>query len=150
MTFTENPINEAAVPAACTAEDAVTDGGVEIRPRNGVVKIRPRQVLGLLPKYAAGKPPAAIEGLQAYKLSSNENPLPPLPAVLEAINAQTDIMRYPDPLSTALRTELASFLDVPADDIVTGAGSLGALVQILQTFAGQDEDGIADEVVYPW
>src|SRR3954471_7896814 len=141
MTSTENPINEVAVPAAGTAEDAATDGGVEIRPRN---------VLGLLPKYAAGKPPAAIEGLQAYKLSSNENPLPPLPAVLEAINARTDIMRYPDPLSTALRSELASFLDVPAEDIVTGAGSLGALVQILQTFAGQNEDGTADEVVYPW
>ncbi|NKX52663.1 aminotransferase class I/II-fold pyridoxal phosphate-dependent enzyme, partial [Arthrobacter deserti] len=77
-------------------------------------------------------------------------PLPPIPAVLEALNARTDIMRYPDPLSTALRTELASFLDVPADDIVTGAGSLGALVQILQTFAGQDEDGTMDEVLYPW
>lgn len=114
------------------------------------VAIRPRNVLGRLPKYAAGKPPAAIEGLRAYKLSSNENPLPPIPAVLEALNARTDIMRYPDPLSTALRTELASFLDVPADDIVTGAGSLGALVQILQTFAGQDEDGTMDEVLYPW
>lgn len=141
MTSTENPINEAAVPAAGPAEDAAADDGVEIRPRN---------VLGLLPKYAAGKPPTAIEGLQAYKLSSNENPLPPIPAVLDAINARTDIMRYPDPLSTALRTELASFLDVPAEDIVTGAGSLGALVQILQTFAGQNEDGTADEVVYPW
>ncbi|MGV4403382.1 aminotransferase, partial [Pandoraea pneumonica] len=50
----------------------------------------------------------------------------------------------------ALRTELGRFLDVPADDIVTGAGSLGALVQILQTFAGQHEDGSEDEVVYPW
>jgi histidinol-phosphate aminotransferase len=49
-----------------------------------------------------------------------------------------------------LRTELSRFLDVPAEDIVTGAGSLGALVQILQTFAGQSEDGTADEVVYAW
>jgi histidinol-phosphate aminotransferase len=103
-----------------------------------------------LPKYAAGKPPAVIEGLQPYKLSSNENPLPPIPEVLAAIHAQHNIQRYPDPLSTALRTELSRFLDVPAEDIVTGAGSLGALVQILQTFAGQSEDGTADEVVYAW
>nr|WP_150110000.1 histidinol-phosphate transaminase [Arthrobacter crystallopoietes] len=103
-----------------------------------------------LPKYAAGKPPAVIEGLQPFKLSSNENPLPPLPEVLAAIHSQHNIQRYPDPLSTALRTELGRFLDVPAEDIVTGAGSLGALVQILQTFAGQNEDGSVDEVVYAW
>ncbi|MET4060852.1 histidinol-phosphate aminotransferase [Arthrobacter sp. UYP6] len=112
--------------------------------------IRPRTVLGKLPRYAAGKPPEVIDGLQSYKLSSNENPFPPLPAVLEAISKRQDINRYPDPLSTALRTELASFLDIPAEDIVTGGGSLGALNQILATFAGQDEHGVPDEVIYPW
>jgi histidinol-phosphate aminotransferase len=133
MTSTQNPTNVAAVQTA--AQDR---------------QIRPRPVMDRLPKYAAGKPPAVIEGLQPYKLSSNENPLPPIPEVLEAIQSQHNIQRYPDPLSTALRTELSRFLDVPAEDIVTGAGSLGALVQILQTFAGQSEDGTADEVVYAW
>ncbi|MFD1212202.1 histidinol-phosphate transaminase [Arthrobacter sp. GCM10027362] len=145
MTSADNPINQAAVPAAGAAAGNAAGTAVD-----NDVEIRPRSVLARLPKYAAGKPPTAIEGLQAYKLSSNENPLPPIPAVLEAINARTDIMRYPDPLCTALRTELASFLDVPAEDIVTGAGSLGALTQILQAYAGQDEDGAMDEVVYPW
>ena len=70
--------------------------------------------------------------------------------MLEALNGRQDINRYPDPLSTALRTELAAFLDVPAENIVTGAGSLGALSQILATFAGQDEHGVPDEVIYPW
>lgn len=133
MTSTQDPTNVAAVQTAA-------------RDR----QIRPRPVMDRLPKYAAGKPPAVIEGLQPYKLSSNENPLPPIPEVLAAIHAQHNIQRYPDPLSTALRTELSRFLDVPAEDIVTGAGSLGALVQILQTFAGQSEDGTADEVVYAW
>ena len=41
--------------------------------------IRPRPVVDLLPRYAAGKPPVAVEGLASYKLSSNENPLPPDP-----------------------------------------------------------------------
>lgn len=110
----------------------------------------PRPVVGRLPRYAAGKPPAAVEGLTSYKLSSNENPLPPLPAVLEAIARQTDFNRYPDPLSSRLRTALADFLEVPAEDIVTGAGSLGALNQILATFAGQNDDGKPDEVIYAW
>ena len=113
-------------------------------------EIRPRTVMGKLPRYTAGKPPAVIDGLQSYKLSSNENSFPPLPAVLEALGNRQDINRYPDPLSTALRTELSAFLDVPAEDIVTGAGSLGALNQILATFAGQDEYGVPDEVIYPW
>ncbi|MET4146493.1 histidinol-phosphate transaminase [Arthrobacter sp. UYCo732] len=113
-------------------------------------EIRPRPVVDRLPRYTAGKPPAAVDGLASYKLSSNENPLPPLPAVLEAIAGQTDFNRYPDPLSTKLRMALAEFLDVPAADIVTGAGSLGALNQLLTTFAGQNDDGKADEVIYAW
>ncbi|GLB66389.1 histidinol-phosphate transaminase [Arthrobacter mangrovi] len=131
-----------------SARNFTDDAAVQEDPRAAAVA--PRPVVAQLPKYAAGKPPAVIEGLQPYKLSSNENPLPPLPEVLAAINSQHSIQRYPDPLSTALRTELGRFLDVPSEDIVTGAGSLGALVQILQTFAGRNPDGTADEVVYAW
>ncbi len=112
--------------------------------------VHPRTVVGRLPKYAAGKPAAVIEGLESFKLSSNENPLGPVPAVLDAVRSLADIHRYPDSLSTRLRGELADFLDVPADDIVTGAGSLGALNQLLSTFAGQNDDGRPDEVVYAW
>lgn len=117
---------------------------------NEAVGIHPRSVLGRLPRYAAGKPPVVIEGLKSYKLSSNENPLPPLPAVLEAIGNQTAVNRYPDPLTTALRGELGAFLGVPPEDIVTGAGSLGALNQILAAFAGQNDYDAPDEVIYPW
>ncbi|MEE1621003.1 histidinol-phosphate transaminase [Zafaria sp. Z1313] len=113
-------------------------------------EVQPRPVLDRLPKYAAGKPPAAVEGLTPFKLSSNENPLPPVPGVLAAIERGVDYNRYPDPLATKLRNALAGFLSVPAEDIVTGAGSLGALNQILQTFAGQNDDGVPDEVVYAW
>ncbi|MCC3289700.1 histidinol-phosphate transaminase [Arthrobacter sp. zg-Y1110] len=129
MTTTENDTDAAEVPAP---------------------GIAPRPVIGQLPQYAAGKPPVVVEGLQSYKLSSNENPFPPLPAVLDAINEAATVNRYPDPLSTALRNELSTFLDVPAEDIVTGGGSLGALNQLLATFAGQNPDGAADEVIYPW
>ncbi|HEY8295786.1 MAG TPA: histidinol-phosphate transaminase [Micrococcaceae bacterium] len=121
------------------ADSAVKAGG-----------IAPRQVLGRLPHYAAGKPPVVVEGLDAFKLSSNENPLPPLPAVLAAIADQHAINRYPDPLCSRLRVALSEFLDVPAEDVVTGGGSLGALNQLLAAFAGQSGDGTADEVIYAW
>jgi len=113
-------------------------------------QVQPRPVVARLPKYAAGKPPTAVEGITAYKLSSNEIPFGPLDTVHQAVVEQSSLNRYPDPLSTKLREALSQYLDVPAEDIVTGAGSLGALTQILSTFAGQNEDGIQDEVIYAW
>ena len=47
--------------------------------------LRVRPAVGRVPVYRPGKPPAAVAGdLVAYKLSSNENPYPPLPGVLAA------------------------------------------------------------------
>lgn len=118
--------------------------------RDAGAVVRPRGVLGRLPSYVAGKPAAAVQGLTSFKLSSNENPLPPLPAVLESIASAVDINRYPDATASRLRAALGDFLGVPAEDIVTGGGSLGALNQILAAFAGQNEAGPADEVIYAW
>ena len=109
-----------------------------------------RPVFNTLPSYAAGKPPAPVEGLTQYKLSSNENPLGPVPEVARVLAEFATAHRYPDPLSTALRQKLSARLGVDADDIVTGAGSLGALNQILKTFAGVNTDGVQDEVIYAW
>lgn len=109
-----------------------------------------RPVFDTLPSYAAGKPPAPVDGLTRYKLSSNENPLGPVPAVARVLAEFDAVHRYPDPLSTALRTALAEQLGVDAEDIVTGAGSLGALNQIIKTFAGVEADGGQNEVIYAW
>ena len=109
-----------------------------------------RPVFDTLPSYAAGKPPAPVEGLTRYKLSSNENPLGPVPEVARVLAEFDAVHRYPDPFSTALRTALAGQLGVDAEDIVTGAGSLGALNQIIKTFAGVNADGVQDEVIYAW
>ena len=43
-----------------------------------------RPVIRDIPAYVPGKPPAPREGVTTYKLSSNENPYPPLPGVLDA------------------------------------------------------------------
>ena len=110
----------------------------------------PRPVFDRLPKYVAGKPPAAVEGLEQFKLSSNENPWGPVPEVAEILSRFDTAHRYPDPLSTRLRGVLGEQLGVDTEDIVTGGGSLGALIQILSTFAGAQEDGQKDEVIYAW
>jgi histidinol-phosphate aminotransferase len=49
-----------------------------------------------IPTYKPGKP-AAAGGPVAYKLSSNENPYPPLPGVMETVTAAaSSFNRYPD------------------------------------------------------
>lgn len=118
--------------------------------QNNTPQIQPRPVFSVLPKYAAGKPPSPIAGLKQYKLSSNENPYGPVPAVASILAEFDTAHRYPDPLSTKLRTALAQRLGVDAENIVTGAGSLGALNQILKAFAGANFDGTQDEVIYAW
>ena len=139
MTNTSDPSETQKTPSAPAAS-----AGSETQV------IPPRHVFRTLPEYKAGKPPKTVEGLRQFKLSSNENPLGPIPAVREAMRSFTAPNTYPDPLSTRLRTALSAELDVPADDIVTGAGSYGALSQIISTFAGQGEDGVQDEVIYAW
>ena len=112
--------------------------------------VHPRPAVGRLPKYVAGKPPVDVPGLESFKLSSNENPLGPVPAVMDVLRNAADIHRYPDAGSSRLCVALGEFLDVPATDIVPGAGSLGALNQILAAFAGQNDNGVHDEVIYAW
>lgn len=112
--------------------------------------ITPRESVSRLPAYAAGKPPQPAEGLTPYKLSSNENPLGPVPAVAQTLAEIDTLHRYPNPSAEGLRAGLASALQVPVEDIVAGTGSLGALTQIINAFAGSNSDGSQDEVIYAW
>jgi len=90
--------------------------------------------------YRQGKPAAA----DAFKLSSNENPFEPLPAVLDAI-AHGSINRYPDAGATVLREILAERHSVTADQIQVGAGSVSVIAQLITAAAGH-----GDEVIYSW
>jgi len=104
----------------------------------------PRADLAGIPVYKAGRPSAA--GQRSFKLSSNESPYPPLPSVLEAIaDAAQHTNRYPDLAASAVVQALAEKLDVPADHVVVGCGSVGVATQLVEAFAGP-----GDEVVYAW
>jgi histidinol-phosphate aminotransferase len=106
--------------------------------------VRP-EVAGV-PSYKPGKPaPAGSDGV-SYKLSSNENPYPPLPGVLAAAHEACERMnRYPDLAGTELINALATSHGVIADDIALGTGSVAVLYNLLQAFAGA-----GDEVIYAW
>ncbi|MDX5571682.1 histidinol-phosphate transaminase [Streptomyces griseus] len=104
-----------------------------------------RAELDGVPAYVPGKP-AAAGGPVAYKLSSNENPYPPLPGVLEsALAAAGNFNRYPDMACTGLMNELADRFGVPLSHIATGTGSVGVAQQLLQATSGP-----GDEVIYAW
>ncbi|MEU1150159.1 histidinol-phosphate transaminase [Streptomyces sp. NPDC005863] len=106
---------------------------------------RLRAELAGIPTYKPGKP-AAAGGPVAYKLSSNENPYPPLPGVMESVLAAADSFnRYPDMACTGLMSELAERFGVPVSHIATGTGSVGVAQQLLQATAGP-----GDEVIYAW
>ncbi|MCM3556172.1 histidinol-phosphate transaminase [Janibacter melonis] len=108
--------------------------------------VRLRGALDAVPAYVAGKPPVAREGLTVYKVSSNENPYPPLPSVLDVVrDAAATMNRYPDMGVSALTDALAAHLDVPRERIATGTGSVGVLGQIMQATCDA-----GDEVVYAW
>lgn len=105
-----------------------------------------RAELDGIPTYKPGRPPVSDEGAPAYKLSSNENPFPPLPGVLEAATAAAgSFNRYPDAACTELIAELAHRFGVPQTHIATGTGSVGVAQQLLQSTAGP-----GDEVIYAW
>ena len=107
---------------------------------------RIRPALAGIPTYKPGKPPAGGAGGQTYKLSSNENPYPPLPGVLDAVaDAAASMNRYPDMGMSALYAELADRLDVPTTHLAAGTGSVAMLYHVLQATCGE-----GDEVVYAW
>lgn len=109
-------------------------------------RVRLREALGGVPAYVAGRPAAAQAGITAYKMSSNENPYPPLPSVLDVVREHAGQMnRYPDMGVAALTEALAARLDVPAARIATGPGSVGVLSQIITALCDP-----GDEVVFAW
>lgn len=105
-----------------------------------------RPEMAKLPTYKAGKKVEPVNGLTAYKLSSNEIAHSPLPSVVAAIvDAATEINRYPDPFTTKLNQALSDKFSIPVEQIATGTGSVGVCQQIIQAVAGA-----GDEVIYAW
>lgn len=91
-------------------------------PNSGILEIAP---------YVGGKSTAKA-GVKVVKLSSNETPLGASPAAITAYkDAASSLHRYPDGNATKLREAIGEVYNLPAGQIICGAGSdelIGLLV----------------------
>ncbi len=89
-----------------------------------------------------------IEGL--IKLNTNENPYPPSPRVLDAVQAAaaTGLERYPDPESLALREAVAAHHGLTRDQVFAGNGSDEVLAHAFFAFFQQAEPLLFPDVTY--
>ncbi len=101
-----------------------------------------RRALDDIPVYRPGQPAESDD----LKLSSNENPYPPLPGVMErAAEALGRVNRYPDAGTTDLYAALSRTYDLPPERFAASTGSVAVLFSLLTAFCEQ-----GDEIVYAW
>ncbi|MDA3554530.1 histidinol-phosphate transaminase [Acinetobacter baumannii] len=103
-----------------------------------------------LEPYVPGEQPK-IQNL--LKLNTNENPYPPSPKVVEAVqavlHAQADVLRlYPDPDATALKQAIAKQQNIDVSQVFVGNGSDEVLAHIFKAFFLQDEPILYPEITY--
>ncbi|MCU4117726.1 histidinol-phosphate transaminase [Variovorax sp. N23] len=103
--------------------------------------------IGALEPYVPGEQPR-IEGL--IKLNTNENPYPPSPRVLDAVQAAAanGLERYPDPESLALREAVAAHHGLTRDQVFAGNGSDEVLAHAFFAFFQQAEPLLFPDVTY--
>ncbi|MFE4194577.1 histidinol-phosphate transaminase [Paenarthrobacter sp. NPDC056912] len=98
------------------------------------------------PPYRQGKTPQSINGFEPHKLSSNENPFPPLPSVVAAVAQELgNINLYPDIGAAELRHSLALHWSVSPENIAVGAGSVEVASQIIHAVTNP-----GDLVMFAW
>jgi histidinol-phosphate aminotransferase len=103
--------------------------------------------LAALAPYQPGEQPA-IDDL--VKLNTNENPYPPSPRVVAAIEAaaRDGLQRYPDPESRALRQAIAQHQGVALEQVFVGNGSDEVLALAFDAFFRQGQPLLLPDVSY--
>ena len=87
---------------------------------------------------------------KVVKLNTNENPYPPAPGVRRALDGLDtgDLRLYPDPASTILVDELASFYGVDRDQVFVGVGSDDVLSMCFLTFFNSAKPILFPDITY--
>lgn len=99
-----------------------------------------RQNISTMAGYVPGfQPPDEASWI---KLNTNENPYPPSPQVLQAIQVATcaDLRKYPDAPSRAGREAAAELYGYPVDWIIMANGSDELLNNLIRACAGEGEE----------
>lgn len=104
--------------------------------------VRLREQIMEIPEYRQG----AIPADDAVKLSSNENPYPPLPSVVEAISHHIgEVNRYPAMTAPELVAKIAQHRKVSDENVALGCGSVEVAGQLISATSGP-----GDEVLFAW
>ncbi|MHA3056195.1 histidinol-phosphate transaminase [Acinetobacter sp. ANC 4633] len=103
-----------------------------------------------LEPYVPGEQPK-IQNL--LKLNTNENPYPPSPKVVAAVQAVlaegADALRlYPDPDASALKQAIATQQHVDTSQVFVGNGSDEVLAHIFKAFFLQDQPILSPDISY--
>ncbi|MEB3768225.1 histidinol-phosphate transaminase [Acinetobacter sp. MD2] len=103
-----------------------------------------------LEPYTPGEQPK-IENL--LKLNTNENPYPPSPKVVAAVQAvlakSADVLRlYPDPDASQLKQAIATQQGVAVDSVFVGNGSDEVLAHIFKAFFLQEKPILTPDISY--
>ncbi|MDM1763335.1 MULTISPECIES: histidinol-phosphate transaminase [unclassified Acinetobacter] len=103
-----------------------------------------------LEPYVPGEQPK-IQNL--LKLNTNENPYPPSPKVVAAVQSvlenSADALRlYPDPDASALKQAIAKQQNVAVENVFVGNGSDEVLAHIYKAFFVRDEPILSPDISY--
>jgi histidinol-phosphate/aromatic aminotransferase/cobyric acid decarboxylase-like protein len=89
--------------------------------------------------------PAAIHGgsqdARLLDFSTGVSPLPPPEEIVAAVRA-ADLSRYPHPTALPVREAIGAWHDLPARQVVVGAGSVELIWALARAFAGPDRRGL--------
>ena len=91
-----------------------------------------------LEAYTPGEQP---KSKSVVKLNTNENPYPPSPRCAKVLKDfdLDKLRRYPDPVFTALREEIAALNGTKAENVFVGNGSDEILTLAARAFVENDE-----------
>lgn len=97
--------------------------------------------------YVPGEQPV---GDRLIKLNTNENPYPPAPGVLRALQEMDyhRFRKYPDPAASVLVESLAEYHQVGADQVFVGVGSDDVLAMAFLTFFNSGKPVLFPDVSY--
>jgi histidinol-phosphate aminotransferase len=110
-----------------------------------MTRITPKPGIMDISLYQSGA--AYVAGVSnSIKLSSNENPLGPSDAAVEAYKrAAFQLHRYPSSDHSSLRAAIAEVLNLDAERIICGAGSDEIIAFLCNAFAGPGDEVIHTE-----
>ncbi len=105
------------------------------------------EALNTLQPYVPGEQPKTTN---IIKLNTNENPYPPSPKVLEALEhfPKEKLRLYPDPDGSVLKQALSEHFELPQDHVFVGNGSDEVLAHAFMAFFRQPKPLLMPSMTY--